>query len=112
MATLATVQDYVTAARVLLQDTVATYRYPDADILAALNFAMIEARRARPDFFIGTTVPSFSTVNSDAVNIDEQYRLPVLLFVAGYAQLRDDEGTQDQRASTLMAIFKTSLVSL
>ena len=48
---LDTVQDYVSAARVLLQDTVAPYRYSDADMIAELNLAILEAKRVRPDLF-------------------------------------------------------------
>lgn len=114
MAALATVSDYVTQARVLLQDTIAgPYRYSDDELVAALNIAMIEIRRIRPDIFIATTTtPSFVTpVDATAVSVDEQYRLAVLYFVCGYAQLRDAEDTQDARAGVFMQKFTSTLTA-
>ena len=50
MAALDTVADYVNYARVLLQDQVnSPYRYPDADLLMALNMAFPEAKKLRPE---------------------------------------------------------------
>lgn len=110
MATLDTVENYVDAARVLLQDTVEEFRYPDADLLLALNLSVIEARRIRPDLFFGTTAPSFSAVNSDAVSVDQQYRTAILYYIVGWAQLRDEEDTQDARAVGFLNRF-TSLLT-
>ena len=47
--TLDTVQDYITDARVLLQDLISPYRYDDPSLLTALNVALLEARRLRAD---------------------------------------------------------------
>lgn len=112
MAVLTTVADYVAAARVLLQDTEVTYRYPDADILAALNYAMLEARRLRPDLFLtnANSMPTYSAIDTTAVAIDQQYRLALLHFVVGHISLRDDEDVQEQRAASFIAAFKTQLV--
>lgn len=100
---LETVADYVTQARVLLQDTVADYRYPDIDIVNALNMGIIRARQTRADLFLpDDTVPYFTANNSAPVNIDIQYRHGLLLFIVGQIQLRDDEETTDARAGGLM----------
>ena len=48
---LTTVQQYVTDARVQLLDTVFPYRYSDPELLQAMNMALLEARRMRPDLF-------------------------------------------------------------
>lgn len=101
---LATVTQYVSAARNLLQDTIGDdYRYSDTELVLALSLAMYEIRRLRPDILIETaTTPSFSTVDSTAVDVDEQYRLAVLYFMCGYAQVRDDEESQDTRATAFL----------
>lgn len=113
MAALATVQDYVTAARFLLQDETVTYRYSDATLVAALGYAVLEARRIRPDLFIGRfdAIPSYTTttMNTQAVAIDEQYRLPFVHFIVGHVQFSDDEPTQDSRAAGFMQMFTSTL---
>jgi len=114
MATLATVQDYVTAARVLLNDTDPDYRYSDDDLLLALNLGLLEARKLRADLFLGRTdaVPSFAAVNTTAVDFDPQYRVALLYYIVGYTQLIDEEDTQDARAASFINMFKQALVVL
>lgn len=112
MATLDTVSDYVTQARILLQDQVGSpFRYPDADLLQALNLAMLEARRLRPDLFLDASFvpPNFSAIDATAVEIDQQYRLPFVNYVVGYVQLRDQEDTQDSRALEFISAFHAAL---
>jgi hypothetical protein len=107
---LDTVQDYVSQARVLLQDTVQPYRYPDPDLLTALNIGQLEARRERPDLYLTvTSVPAYTAVDSTAVTMDQQYRLPFLYFVVGFAQLRDQEEGQDARAAVFLSKFVSQL---
>ena len=112
MAALDTVQDYVNGARILLQDQVAPYRYPDDDLVAALSYAMLEARKLRPDLFLNSSPQNFTTNDTTAVGIDQQYRVAVLYYIVGHAQLRDDENTQDQRAAAFMSKFTSGLVAL
>jgi len=100
MMALSTVQNYLDAARALLQDTVVTYRYSNADIVDGLNFAFLEAYRLRPDLFIGTTVPEYSSGTLGAtVVMTEAYRPALLYYIIAHVQLRDDEETQDSRSS-------------
>lgn len=108
---LDTVADYVTRARVLLEDKVAPYRYPDDDLVQALSLGVLEARRMRPDLFLGRTaaLPSFTANNSDAVDIDPMYRTAFLYYVVGHAQLRDAEDTQDARAAVFLNKFISQL---
>jgi len=114
MAALETVQDYITAARSLLQDTVdSPYRYSNADLVAALNYAVSEASRLRPDFFIDIDVPFFVVGSlSDEVGFTPAYVLPLLMFVVGFVQLRDAEDTQDARAVGFMGKFSQALLAL
>ncbi|MGE0677767.1 hypothetical protein [Pseudolabrys sp.] len=114
MAVLATVSDYVTEARVLLQDTIAPYRYSDSELVLALSIAVQEARRIRPDLFLSYfgALPSFTANDSTAVPVDEQYRSAFVFYMVGRAQLRDDEGTQDSRAAAFIGTFRSQLLTV
>lgn len=113
MAMLDTVADYVREARTLLQDQVPTYRYSDAELLSALNMGVLTARRLRPDLFIDVDpLPYFTAVDTTEFDMDEQYRLPFVYYMVGHAQLRDEEDTQDQRASAFIGKFTQQMLVL
>lgn len=106
-AALDTVADYVTQARILLQDTIPDYRYPDIDIVNALNHGLQRARLLRADLFIATDgVPPYFTANDNSpVDFEIMYRPGLLLYIVGQIQLRDEEDTQDSRAALLINTF-------
>lgn len=108
---LDTVGQYLGEARSLLQDANAPFRYSDIDIVSALNMGLLEARRLRPDLFIGrsTAVPSYSTA-AEAVVLDQQYRVPLVWYVVGHINARDAEDAQDARAAAFMALFIKKLL--
>jgi hypothetical protein len=114
MATLATVGDYITEARRLLQDQTVPYRYPDADLISALNLGVLECRRLRPDLFLSapstplSDPPSF-TVSGTTVSIDVQYRTALVFYVTGFVGIRDAEESSDARAATFMGMFRSLL---
>lgn len=110
---LNTVADYISAVRALLQDNVPTYRYPDADVVNALNYGLLEIRRLRPDLHLGsfsTGVPTY--VLGDTVLLDEQYRTSLLYYICGHLQLRDDENTQDARAAIFLNKFTSQMLDI
>lgn len=113
---LDTVQNYVDRSRVLLQDQVQPYRYPDADLVESINEAILEIRRLRPDIlqsYFSTTLPSFSTTSMTAsVPIDPQYRVAVVYYICGKAQLRDTENEQDQRAAGFLNKFLSQMLTI
>lgn len=113
---LDTVQDYVDRARVLLQDQVAPYRYPDADLVENLNMGILEARRLRPELlrsYFRSTLPDFSSsAMTDSVPIDPMYRVAFVYYICGQAQLRDEENTQDTRAAAFLNKFVAQMISL
>lgn len=113
MAALNTVEDYVIAARRLLQDEDDDgYRYPTTSFVDALNFGILEARRIRPDLFLArfANLPSYSADTLDAqVAIDEQYRVAILYYVCAHLQMRDDEDVTDARAGAYLAKFNSQL---
>jgi hypothetical protein len=110
---LETVQDYITAARILLQDTVPSpYRYADSDLLLYLNEAFPEAKKARPDLFLSGTIPYFTTVDTTTVVWDQMYRVPIVYYMVGKAQMRDGEEQTDSRSAAFLGLFIQKLGSI
>ena len=113
---LETVQDYVDESRRLLQDQITPFRYPDADLVAALNIGLAEARRLRPDLFLPSfAIPYFTTLAADggkAVAIEVQFRSAFVYYLVGRMQLRDDESTTDARAASLLNKFIGQLMTV
>lgn len=117
MPALDTVEQYLTEARRLLLDEVEPYRYPDVDLVDALNIGLLEARRIRPDLFLRKfDLPFFDTsgtIDTAAkVPIDPMYRSSLIYYICGRAQLRDDESTTDQRAAGFMQKFTAQLLTV
>lgn len=107
-----TITEFVSRARVLLQDTIPNpYRYSDDDMLDALNFGLHEIRRVRPDLFIyQSDVTEYTAVDATQLTaVDQQYHYPLLHFVVGYIQLRDEEGANEARASSFIQSFVNKL---
>lgn len=112
-APLNSVKDYIDDVRTLLLDKTQPYRYEDTELLVALNTALLEARRLRPDLFVtryGAEVPSYRAVTGDQVCIEPQFRLGFVFGVCAHALLRDDEDVQDERANTFLMRFYSVLV--
>jgi hypothetical protein len=108
---VATVSEIVLAARDILQDHEQTYRYSDASLLRLVNQALLEIRRVRPDYFIGTfhrTVPRVTGL-ADTVPAPETLIPPIVRYVSGMAEMRDDEFTTDGRAAGLLDAFRKDL---
>jgi hypothetical protein len=117
MPALDTVGQYIAESRRLLQDTIEPYRYPDVDVVEALNIAMLEARRVRADLFLPLfDIPYFDTAGTidktKTVTLDPMYRQSVVYYIVGRIQLRDDEQTQDSRAVALMTKFTAQLLTV
>ena len=121
---LATVSDYIAEARTLLQDLVQPYRYDDPSLVQALNNCFCEIERLRPDLLLSfkylsrlprnldpalITVPSFSANDATPVYMAPQYRMSILYYMCGNAQLRDAEDTQDSRAAGFLAKFEAQM---
>jgi hypothetical protein len=119
--TLGTIAGMVQHARTLTQDKTAPYRYQDYEFVNAFNMAVLESQRLRPDFWIVAIPPQIDTsaglnynaaTDSTPVGVDPQYRMAFVYYMVGQAQLRDEEETQDNRASGFLAMFKSQLVGL
>jgi hypothetical protein len=114
MAILDTVADYIAAARVLLMDQVASYRYSDDEIVRALNLANTEAMRLRPDLFFyairTNTITTYASASpATYVDLPYRFRTALLYYIVGHCQLRDDEETTDERAAALLNKFVSQL---
>lgn len=113
---LETVADYITEARALLLDETAPFRYPDVSIVSALNLAIGESFRIRPDLWLAyfeLALPGYSAGTPGAtVAIPAAFRMAFLYFIVGHCQLRDDEDVSDTRAGALVSKFSSSLLAV
>ena len=111
---LETVGDMIANARVLLQDLVEPYRYKTNELVAALNIALADARRIRPDLFIPTfKIPVYTEADTaELVVFPDFYKSSLLFFMVGFAHLRDEEDTADARAASLMGLFTANLTGM
>jgi hypothetical protein len=116
--TFLTIGDLLDQIRTLLQDTDTSggeYRYSDASIVTNINMGMLEMYRIRPDIFLENkfVVPVFNDADLSTALVIEQQFIPSLIYYAvGMCQLRDDEPTQDPRASAFLGKFTASLAAV
>lgn len=122
------VENYVKEARVLLQDLVQPYRYDDDGLVTALNAAMYEIARIRPDILadckyrgrlpkaklLDDNIPELfsSDAQQEPVPIPPPYKMATIYYLCGNAQLRDVEDTTDVRAEGFMQKFNDAMTSL
>jgi Family of unknown function (DUF6682) len=114
MAALDKVSDYLLESRRLLQDQRVPYRYPDADLVDALNIGLLEARRLRADLFLPQfEIPYFAVADTaKPVPFEPMYRQSLVYYMVGRAQLRDEEETTDARAAALLTKFTGQLLTI
>ncbi len=115
-----TYQTALDEAREILQDTDSDdYRYSNTILLNLVNRALQELGRIRPDAFWTTfsvddiVIPEVTTADlSTTFPLPMQFYLPVVSFVVAWAEVLDDEFTQDGRAGMLLTQFKQQVLSL
>jgi bifunctional DNase/RNase len=108
-----TVLDVSTRVRSILKDGVDPNRYSDADILNAINDALIEARRVRPDLFLKKNfIVPVLTADADKLPIEDTFFNSIVYFAAAYMMFRDDEFSVDSRASQLMSKATGQLIAV
>ena len=98
-----TVGNALTQAREILQDDPAV-RYTDVQLVSYFNDCTAELKRLRPDLFIfGEALPSFDdTELAEDFPFPQQYFQSFVYWIAGTAELRDDEFAVDGRSMTLI----------
>src|SRR6187551_2699533 len=106
-----TVQNAIDRVRELLQDKTGT-RYLEAELLGYMIDAIDQARSVRPDLFIGqyASMPT-TVVPTDPFPLPAQLFNGACYFIAGNAELRDDEFAVDGRAMSLKESYTKKLVS-
>lgn len=108
------VDDVLAAARDLLQDD-EKVRYNDVRLIRALNLAISNMRRVRPDIVaLWQSIPNYpytsGTVGGGVLlPVDDQFFDPLVSFVAGWVEMADDEFTIDNRANTLITRFSSQI---
>jgi len=114
-----TYQTAIDEAREILQDPDEPYRYDDSILLNILNRALQELGRIRPDAFWTTfsvddiVIPEITSLDlSTTYPLPMQFYLPVVSFIVAWAEVLDDEFTQDGRAGMLLQQFKTQVMGL
>lgn len=99
--------DVITRARRILQDTDdSNYRYPQSELVDAVNDALLEVRRCRPDLLMSSNFnPTFvaeGQVDATEIPIESHFFQTLVYLTAGYMMLRDDEFSLDSRAVNLL----------
>jgi len=108
------IDDALTDARVILNDT-AGDRYTDADLISDLNSAISMTKMLRPDVFqLGEVLPEFTVadlgqVPATAFPLPSIFYQSFVYYLAGNAELRDDEFAVDNRAMTLLSAYRRNL---
>ncbi len=117
-----TVGGYLKDVRTLLQDKVEPYRYRTHGLVRALNITLMEARRIRPDLFVGylDAVPQFHWTDAEDNPVDDdpsnptwtefvpmelQFRQAFVYGIVAHALARDQEDIQDERSTGMMKSF-------
>ncbi|RLC18911.1 MAG: hypothetical protein DRI24_01710 [Deltaproteobacteria bacterium] len=106
-----TVEQILGGARIILQDLVLPYRNSQDDLLSALNAGLYELKRIRPDAWLtyyGQELPQYADNATDlaaSIPTNPMFYQSLIYFVAGYAELKDDEYSVDSRASLLLRAF-------
>lgn len=112
-----TIGGLLTEARRVLNDDDGD-RYTDADLVAAFNDALLQARAKRPDVFLDmglrNTVPQYSMPDdtSTAFPLDAGLYPAFLYYVIGRSELREDTFSNEGRAVVLMNKFASQLLQV
>lgn len=115
-----TVGALIREARQLLNDELpitGVPRFPDADLVAAINEGVLQIRAKRPDAFLGyglrVTLPVYTTGSGSSVfPFEDQFYSPLLFYVVGRSELTEDTYSDDGRAVTLMSKFTSQLLKV
>ena len=108
------IDDTLTDARVILNDA-AGDRYTDAQLVSDFNNAISQTKMLRPDVFqLGEALPEIAVADLAQVPatdfpLPEIFYQSFVYYLAGNAELRDDEFAVDNRAMTLLSVYRRNL---
>jgi hypothetical protein len=98
-----TVGDVKARAKSILKDKVDPVRYPEADLLNAVNDALLEVRRIRPDLYLSKSFKVAILINdTDVLPVEDFVFNSIVYWVVGTMMLRDDEFSVDGRAMNMI----------
>lgn len=103
--------DVIARVRDIVQDEDGV-RYTDAELLRYISDAQRRGRSVRPDLFVGSygdPILEITDVNTD-LYLPDQFVEATALFVAGRAEIRDDEFAVDGRAAQLVGALTQKLL--
>lgn len=107
------VSDVIKQARYILGDTKEPYRYTQEELVLHVNSAVGEVKRVRPDHFDGVQDGDLPLVQeTDPFPLQDLLFIPCVFYVAGTAELVDDEHVDSQRAAGAVQRFYASLTSV
>ena len=94
-------------ARVLINDNDPNgFRVTDADFLRWAVDALNSIRNVRPDLFLGNWgALTLDTVDTE-LPINEQFFVPIVTYLAGRAELTEDEAVNSGRAKLMAELMQ------
>lgn len=99
--------------RDLLHDSVVPYRWETADLESYVTFAVREARRLRPDLFMGTFAEELTDLTSASTfPMPSEYAPIVSEYVVSRATMRDDSSNDDSRAVAMLKLYRDQLLGV
>ena len=108
-----TVRQAITTVRGLIQDEGQPFRISNTALASYVSEALGEVRRVRPDLFLYSqreATPFYTVEDLDkTLPIPDMYFAPLVNYVAGRSDLREDQFTQDGRAMALINAFAVAL---
>jgi hypothetical protein len=107
-----TIDDVISDARVILNDSDGE-RYTDAQLISDFNSAVSMTKMLRPDAFVlGEELPEYAVTDlgsNTAFPLPEIFYQSFVYYLAGNAELRDDEFAVDNRAMALLSAYRRNL---
>ncbi len=116
-----TVGQLITEARQLLNDTIPISgepRFPDEELVAALNDAYLQLRDKRPDAFLNyglrKAVPAYLLPRDDELvfTTDDKFYPALLFYVVGRSEITEDTYADNGRAVAMMNKFVNQILSV
>jgi hypothetical protein len=110
-----TVKECVEQAREILQDVGVDlpFRYSTTDLLSYFNNAQYELKRLYPAAYLGRfgqDLTLYTEADWDTeIPFASIFFQPTAIYIAGYAELRDDEFVTEARAATLLSGYVKQL---
>lgn len=86
-------------------------RYTDERLIQALNLGVLQVRRKRPDYFIGTyhVATELYVTMTEQVSLPDDVLLAVIDYAIGWVEMAEDEYSTDGRAVAMLKQFSEGL---